>query len=296
MGAFRARARGSLLRPPSVPGSETLGFRHEDGSAGDVNYGLIAAGYARYRQPDPDIARIIIRALGDAQTVINVGAGAGSYEPTDRRVTAVEPSASMRAQRPAHLAPAVNAVAEHLPFEDHSFDAAMAIFTLHQWKDWKAGLREMRRVAQKIVLILTGDADELRRSWLNSYAPEVISAEARRYPRIEVLTEELGSNTEIISVPIPLHCTDGFEAYYGRPERLLEPGARLACSAWSFVDASVVSRFEADLNRDLKSGAWDAKYGHLRTQQQFDGSLRLVIGHVNSKKAIKSCITPSAGR
>jgi hypothetical protein len=155
----------------------------------------------------------------------------------------------------------------------------MAIFTVHQWKDWKAGLREMQRVARKTVLILTGDPDELQRSWLNFYAPEVISAEARRYPRIEVLAKALGSNTEIMLVPIPLHCTDGFvEAYYGRPERLLDSGARLACSAWSFVDSSVVSRFEADLRRDLNSGVWDAKHGHLRSQPQFDGSLRLIVG------------------
>jgi len=258
-----------------------LDSRHEDGSAGDVNYGLVGAGYARYRQPDPHIAKLITRALGDAQTVINVGAGAGSYEPADRSVTAVEPSASMRAQRPVQLAPAVNALAEHLPFEDHSFDASMAVFTVHQWRDLQAGLREMRRVARNTVLILTCDPHELRRCWLDCYVPEIFSVEAGRHPRIELVADALGSDTEIIPVPIPLECTDGFlEAYYGRPERLLDPEVRMACSTWSFVDPSVVSCFEADLLRDLESGAWDAKYGHLRTQPNFDGSLRLIVGRV----------------
>ena len=262
----------------SQMGKKSLGFRHEDGSAGDVNYAVFGAGYARYRQPDPHIAAFINKALGDSQSVLNVGAGTGSYEPAGLRVTAVEPSASMRAQRPTHLPDAVNAVAEQLPFADKSFDACMAVFTVHQWPDLKGGLQEMRRVSRNLLVILTLDPRGLRGGWLNVYAPEVIAAEARRYPRIEIFAREFGCPTEIISVPIPLNCTDGFvEAYYGRPERLLDPGARLACSAWSFVDASVGPRFEAELGRDLKSGAWDAKYGHLRSQPQFDGSLRLVV-------------------
>ena len=260
---------------------KALSFRHDDGSAGDVNYAVFGAGYARYRQPDPRIAAFINKALGNSQSVLNVGAGAGSYEPVGRSVTAVEPSASMRAQRPAHLPAAVNAVAEHLPFADESFDACMAVFTVHQWQDLKGGLREMRRVSRNLLVILTLDPQELPRCWLNVYAPEVIAAEARRYPRIEVFAREIGCPTGIIPVPIPLDCTDGFvEAYYGRPELLLDPGARLACSAWSFVDTSVAPRFEADLRRSLKSGAWDSKYGRLRTQPQFEGSLRLVVARL----------------
>lgn len=257
-----------------------MATRHHDGSAGDANYGAIGTNYTSYRQPEPRIASLIVKALGDAKKVLNVGAGAGSYEPVDRAVTAVEPSASMRAQRPAHLSRAIDAMAGALPFEDKSFDAAMATFTVHQWPDLGQGLSEMRRVTRGPVIILSCDPTELNRFWLDDYAPEVIAVEASRYPRIEVIAQILGGEAEVLSVPIPLDCSDGFgEAYYGRPERLLDPGARLANSAWSFVDASVGERFVAGLGRDLDSGKWDSKYGHLRTQPQFDGSLRLVIGH-----------------
>lgn len=254
--------------------------RHTDGSAGDANYGTIGSGYTSYRQPEPAIAAFIDRALGAAQTVLNVGAGAGSYEPVDRQVTAVEPSASMRAQRPAHLARAVDAVAQALPFAEGCFDASMATFTVHQWPDLGAGLAEMRRVTRGPVLILTCDPEALDRFWLVEYAREVIEVEARRYPAMTSIEKGLGANVEVIPVPIPLQCVDGFgEAYYGRPERLLEPGARLANSAWSFVDATVGSRFVEDLSRDLRSGRWDERYGYLRHQPFFEGSLRLVVGH-----------------
>ncbi len=163
----------------------------------------------------------------------------------------------------------------------------MATFTVHQWRNLEAGLSEMRRVTRGPVLILSCAPDELDRFWLNSYAPEVIAAEARRYPPIETIAGILrgkgggngGGNVEVIVVPIPLNCADGFgEAYFGRPECLLDPGARLANSAWSFVDASVGPRLVADLGRDLESGAWDAKYGYLREQPEFEGSLKLIVG------------------
>jgi SAM-dependent methyltransferase len=252
--------------------------RHTDGSAGDANYGMIGGGYISYRQPDPAIAGFIDRGLGAAQTVLNVGAGAGSYEPVNRQVTAVEPSASMRAQRPAHLAQAIDAVAQALPFTDGSFDASMATFTVHQWPDLGAGLAEMRRVTRGPVLILTCDPEALHRSWLQEYAPEMIGVEARRYPDMLSIEKGLGGSIEIIPVPIPLHCTDRFsEAYYGRPEGLLDPGARRANSAWSFVDPAAEPRFVEDLSRDLQSGTWDEKYGHLRHQPFFEGSLRLIV-------------------
>ncbi len=253
--------------------------RHGDTSAGDADYGRIAEGYALYRRPDPRIAAVIAEALGDARSVLNVGAGAGSYEPTDRDVTAVEPSAAMRGQRPRHLPRAIDAVAGALPFADKRYDASMATFTVHQWPDLAAGLAEMRRVTRGPVVILTCDPAALDRFWLASYAPEVIAVEARRYPPLGAIAEALGGETRSVSVPVPLDCTDGFgEAYYGRPERLLDPGARLACSAWSFVASGVEQRFVADLAADLASGAWDARHGALRTQPWFDGSLRLVIG------------------
>jgi hypothetical protein len=129
------------------------------------------------------------------------------------------------------------------------------------------------------VLVLTCAPDELDRFWLNSYAPEVIEVEARRYPPVKTIAALSGSNAEVVTVPIPLHCTDGFsEAYFGRPECLLNPGARLANSAWSFVDASVGPRLEVELGGDLASGAWDANYGHLRRLSELRGSLKLIAG------------------
>lgn len=251
---------------------------HEDGSAGDVDYAAFGRGYSSLRRPDPRIAAVVHTALGDARRVLNVGAGAGSYEPTDRDVTAVEPSASMRAQRPSHLASAIDAVAEKLPFPDDTFDASMTTFSVHQWPDARAGLLEMRRVTRGPVLVLTCDPDELASFWLDEYAPEVIATEASRYPSIRTLREALGPGAEVRRVPIPLDCIDGFnEAYYGRPERLLDPSARLACSAWSFIDSAAVTRFEATLRRDLENGAWEANHGRLRTQAHLDGSLRLIV-------------------
>jgi hypothetical protein len=250
-----------------------------DGSAGDVDYGVVGGGYADYRRPDARIARVIEDALGDAETVVNVGAGAGSYESATREVTPVEPSAAMRAQRPAGRPAAIDGVAEHLPFADGSFDAAMTTFSVHQWSDAAAGLREMRRVARGPVVVLTCDPDLVRDFWLYAYAPEVLDTEARRYPAIDELTAALGGRTTVRRVPIPADCTDGFnEAYYARPERLLDPGARQACSAWSFVDEAVRERFAARLRRDLDSGAWDERYGVLREQPVHQGSLVLVRG------------------
>lgn len=251
--------------------------RGADGSAGDVDYAAVGQGYAGYRRPDPRIAACIEEALGDARTVLNVGAGAGSYETVSREVTAVEPSESMRAQRPAHLSRALDAVAENLPFGDDRFDAAMTTFSVHQWSDPAAGLREMRRVARGPVAVLTCDPDLVRDFWLHEYAPEVLDTEARRYPAVADLAAALGGHTEVRSVPVPADCSDGFnEAYYARPELLLDPGARQACSAWSFVDDAVRERFSVRLRRDLDSGAWDERWGKLREQPFLEGSLVLL--------------------
>lgn len=253
--------------------------RKSDGSAGDVDYGEIGRSYAHYRKPDPFIAAQIRRALGDAETVLNVGAGAGSYEPDDCIVTAVEPSASMRAQRPAHLAAAIDAVAEELPFKDDSFDASMATVTVHQWLDLEKGLAEMRRVTCGSVVLLVCDPALMMDYWLSDYIPEVRETEARRFPPIERIIEALGGSVAVESVPVPLNCADGFnEAYYGRPEMFLDAQARLACSSWSLVAQSAVDRFVRTLTEDLQSGAWDRKYGHLRSQPYFHGPLQLVVG------------------
>ena len=253
--------------------------RHRDGSAGDANYGVIGVRYAAFRRPDPRIAALIEQVLGDAQSVLNVGAGAGSYEPVNLAVTAVEPSSAMRGQRAAALPPAIDAVAEELPFADAAFDAAMSTFSVHQWKDLDAGLRELRRVTKGPVVIMTCEPAELDCFWLQHYCPEVSTVEAGRYPPTQKIAAALGAHSQILPVPIPLDCTDGFnEAYYGRPEMLLDREARRACSAWSFVEDDIVRRFESELGGDLESGRWDQRYGRFRTQPFFEGSLKIIVG------------------
>ncbi|MEV1025870.1 class I SAM-dependent methyltransferase [Streptomyces sp. NPDC050264] len=248
------------------------------GSAGDVDCGTAGSGgRASSRRPDERIARAVAQALGDAHSVLNVGAGTGSYESADHTITAVEPSLALRAQRPARLATAIDAVAEHLPFTDGQFDASMALFTVHQWSDAEAGMREMRRVTRGPVTILTCDPALVRDFWLYEYAPDVLDVEARRHPSLSKLADALGGTVTTRSVPIPLDCTDGFnEAYYGRPEMLLDPAARQACSAWSFIDDRARQGFDISLRRALGSGAWDEAFGHLRSRPTYTGSLVLL--------------------
>ena len=246
--------------------------------AGDFDYERKGAGYASRRRPDPRIAAQVHTALGEARTVLNVGAGAGSYEPKDRYVSAVEPSASMRSLRPPELAPAIDATAESLPFDDGSFDAAMASVTIHQWADTKRGLEELRRVSRGPIVILTFDGDALDRLWLGDYLPELFEAERRRYPAIEEICSILGGRTEVEPVPIPIDCTDGFtEAFYARPEQFLDPEVRRAQSVWGFVTEAIAERGLARLREELESGAWDERYGALRSQPEFLGALRLVV-------------------
>ena len=254
-------------------------MRFSDGSAGDANYSVIGEGYAQVRQPDPRIAAALLDALGDVRTVLNVGAGAGSYEPVDREVTAVEPSASMRAQRPAHLSIAIDATSDALPFADNSFEASMASVTVHQWPELERGLAEMRRVTTGPVVVLTFDPVPPRHWWLLDYAPELFAVEARRMPSLARIAAALGGRTEQRVILVPVDSTDGFgQAFYGRPERLLAPEVRRATSAWSFVHPDVIERFVTSLTADLASGAWDAKYGAFRTLSTFDVGMRLVIG------------------
>lgn len=268
--------------------------RIHDGSAGDVDYGAIGSGaigsdYPTYRRPDGRIARFVARALGDGRTVLNVGAGDGSYENIGGMVTAVEPSASMRAQRPTGLTPAVDAVAENLPFADGSFDAAMTLFSVHQWSDVTAGLREMRRVTSGPVVIPTCDPALVRNFWLYEYGPEVLDTEARRYPSVDEIVAALGGDATIEAVPIPLDCTDGFnEAYYGRPEMLLDPAARQACSAWSFVDDNAREHFDRTLRRGLEAGIWDERFGHLRTRPTYEGSLVVIRATTEGRPTVLS--------
>lgn len=249
-----------------------------DGSAGDVDYGSAGRRYADYRRPEPMIAAQILRALGDAKRVLNVGAGAGSYEPTDREVVAVEPSATMRAQRPAHLSVAIDAVAEDLPFDDGEFDAAMGTFTVHQWSNLEQGIDELKRVTSGPIVLMVADPDRLHDFWVARYIPEALDRELSRFPRIDRLVELLGDGTRVEELPVPLHCADGFtEAYYGRPERFLEPEVTGAMSSWTLIDQEIVARFRERLARDLADGSWDAEFGHLRTQPTYEGSMRLIV-------------------
>jgi SAM-dependent methyltransferase len=248
-------------------------------SAGDVDYARHGQGYAVRRRPEPAIARLVAQALGSARTVLNVGAGAGSYEPEDRRVIAVEPSEAMIVQRPPTVGNVIRAVAGALPLADAAVDASMATVTIHQWPDPAAGLEEMRRVTSGPVVVLTFDPTLLDRLWLMDYVPELLDAEARRYPTIPALGAWMGPDTEVFPVPVPFDCIDGFtEAFYGRPEAFLDPDVRRAQSAWSFVDPRVEARFVDQLTEDLASGRWDDRYGQLRRQPTYEGAVRLLIG------------------
>lgn len=242
-------------------------------------YDQIGTSYARFRRPDPRIAEQVSRALGGARTVLNVGAGAGSYEPSGCRVVAVEPSEVMLAQRSATAAPAIRAVAEALPFPGGSFDAALAILTVHHWSDPALGFRELRRVAGRIV-ILTTAAARINELWLTAeYFPG--SARVRR-PDIQPdrIAAALGGSVTVETVPVPRprDCSDGFgEAYWGRPEAYLDPAVRAGMSACSLLSPAEVDDGVARLRADLESGRWDARHGHLRRLAEYDTGHRLVI-------------------
>ncbi|ANY09619.1 class I SAM-dependent methyltransferase [Pseudonocardia sp. HH130630-07] len=248
--------------------------------AGDTDYEPLGRGYSSIRRPDPRIGARVLAALGDGHSVINVGAGAGAYEPGDRYVVAVEPSRSMRAQRPGMRAPAIDATAEALPFDDDTFDSAMALATVHQWRDPDRGLRELRRVSRGRVVVLTFDHLAMQRFWLAEYAPDLITAERRRLPDLDHMAAVLGGRVEVSTVEIPADCTDGFvEAFYGRPEQLLDPAVRAAQSGWGFIGPQATARAVRSLRRGLEDGSWDRRHGHLRHRPAFAGSLRLLVAH-----------------
>ena len=235
--------------------------------------------YATHRQTDPHIAEVIRNALSDANTVLNVGAGTGSYEPEDRYVVAVEPSRVMRSQRIERgRAPAIDARAEALPFDDDAFEAATAFITLHHWTDQRRGIKELRRVARGPVLIMTFDPDCDGDFWLDEYFPEMLRRERRRYPSLEWIAETVGDRVRVIPITIPFFCRDGFlEAFYGRPEAFLDPTIRRDQSAWALVTEQMVKAGVERLREDLESGGWDRRYGFYRSMPFFEGALRLVV-------------------
>ena len=241
-------------------------------------YDTIGATYAMTRRTEPRIAAQLWAALGDARTVLNVGAGTGSYEPPDRDVTAVEPSAVMRAQRPAGAAPCVGAAAESLPFADQSFDAAMAFATIHHWRDPIAGLREMRRVARHVVVFThdTSDTGWHRRFWLTrDYLPEVADFLPGR-PSLTELANAIGARTQ--PVLIPWDCADGFfEAYWRRPEAYLDDRVRRGVSVWARVGLETEQRAVRSLRADLASGRWAERNRDLSDLDAAELGLRLLV-------------------
>ncbi len=241
-------------------------------------YDSIGATYTVTRRTEPRIAARVWAALGDARTVVNVGAGTGSYEPPGRDVTAVEPSALMRAQRPASAAPCVAATAESLPFEDQSFDAAMALSTVHHWQDPIAGLREMRRVARRVV-VFTFDASDTgwhRRFWLTrDYLPEAADLLVG-WPSLTEQARAIGARVE--PVLIPWDCADGFfEAYWRRPEAYLDENVRRGVSVWARVGPDAEQRAVHSLHNDLASGRWAERNRDLVDLDAAELGLRLLI-------------------
>ncbi|WP_267241858.1 class I SAM-dependent methyltransferase [Streptomyces sp. PR69] len=241
-------------------------------------YDRIGIGYSSVRRPDPRWARLIREALGDARTVLNVGAGAGSYEPADVRLVAVEPSQEMRAQRPADAAPCVAAGAERLPFDDQSFDAAMAVLTVHHWSDLAAGVAELQRVARRFVIV-TYDMDVQADFWLTrEYIPQIADAERSRVPSMRRLTSLLGP-CETAGLPVWHDFADGFmTAFWRKPTAYLDPATRRACSAFALTDRTAVDRGIARLGEDLASGAWHRRHADLLERDHMDAGFRLMTG------------------
>ena len=245
-----------------------------------ARYDSIGHGYSRTRKEDPGFRERIHAALGDARTVVNVGAGAGSYEPRDRHVIAIEPSDVMAAQRPPEIAPAIRASAEALPLRDRSVDAAMAILTIHHWdRAREAGVRELRRVARGPVVIVTYDAEVSARMWLMAeYLTEVAELDLRIFPRLDQLTSWLGGDVAIEPLPIPRDTPDWMlGSFWAHPERVLDADSRAATSGFARMPEAVVQRVVRDLSRDLADGTWDERHAALRKLHAFDAGLRLVV-------------------
>jgi SAM-dependent methyltransferase len=236
-------------------------------------YDSIGKSYASYRRPDPRIAAIIERVLGSARKIVNIGAGAGSYEPADRDVVAVELSMTMIAQRPVNAAPVVRGSAMSLPFRDDTFEAALAIFTVHHWPDQLRGLREMGRVARRCVILSWDNA--YTGSWLTrDYFPEIVEQGQSICPPLDFYKNAF-AQVDILRLPIPYDCSDGFlHAYWRRPETYFDPSIRRAISAFANID---VAPGLSQLRHDLDDGTWMQRNGHLMDLTELDVGYRLVI-------------------
>jgi ubiquinone/menaquinone biosynthesis C-methylase UbiE len=239
-----------------------------------AKYDVIGINYAELRKPDRRIARVIESALGSAQSVLNVGAGTGSYEPIDRCVIAVDPSGEMIRKRGPAAAKAIEASADDLPFDDKSFDASMAILTIHHWPDKEAGLREMRRVTRGRIVLLTHDP--AHRPWLTDYLPELAALDEKQMPTISDYERWLGF-ARITPVMVPHDCSDGFlYAYWRRPAAYLDAHVRSGSSSfWAIGNAAEAGL--QDLRRDLETGEWERRYAKLLDLDEYDAGYRLVI-------------------
>jgi SAM-dependent methyltransferase len=238
-------------------------------------YDRIGVGYSSARRTEPRIARQIWAALEDARTVLNVGAGTGSYEPPDRVLLAVEPSAVMRAQRPPGAAPCLAATAERLPFAGHAFDAAMSVLSDHHWPDPAAGLREMRRVARRVVVFQFDSCDPERFWLIRDYLPEFAGRSAAR-PTLADLAGATGAR--MVPVPIPWDCADGFfHAYWRRPWAYLDERVRRGCSVWAAVGPEAEDRAVRRLHADLESGRWAERNRELLDLEAADFGAWLII-------------------
>lgn len=241
-------------------------------------YDRIGVTYAQTRRPDPRIDAAIRVALGGARSVVNVGAGAGSYEPPET-VIAVEPSEVMIAQRPAGVAPAVQATAEAIPLGDGAVDAALAVLTIHHWPDLARGFAEMRRVARRIV-VLTWDPRMARSFWLSrEYLPEeAVEWDIARCPPLETVTRLVGPGAVVTPLPVPHDCTDGFfGAFWRRPDAYLDPVVRAGISNLAQFGDALVPAFD-HLAADLDSGAWHRRHADLLELDELDLGYRIVAG------------------
>jgi SAM-dependent methyltransferase len=245
-------------------------------------YDRIGRGYSEVRRADPRLEAAIWAALGEAKKILNIGAGAGSNEPRDREVIAVEPSAVMISQRPPDAAPAIQASAEDLPLDDKSVDATMGVFTMQHWTDLDRGLAEVLRVSRDRVVLLTLDLDVTAEMWLcRDYLPEIVEHDRGMFPTIAHLEATL-PDLNVEAVPVPSDCTDGFcVALWSRPEAHLDPDVRRSSSTWHRLPPSVLDCGLGCLRRDLESGEWDRRCGELRTRDSLDVGLRLLQAQIS---------------
>ena len=245
-----------------------------------ARYDAIGGGYSLTRREDPRLAMRILEALGAAKTVVNVGAGSGSYEPRDRYVLPIEPSDVMAAQRPPESMPALRGYAHCLPLRNSSVDAAMTVMSLHHWDDQQElGVRELRRVARGPVVIVTCDPEVSAEMWLmKDYLPETAELDRRIFPSPAQLVGWLGGRTSVETVPVPEDTCDWtLLSFWAHPERVLDASARSATSGFARMPVEIVNRTVAAVERDLLDGTWDHRHGRLRELKEYDAGLRIII-------------------